>query len=569
MTARTGLREMRSLTDILPHPPLPPMPDFSEDDRRVSNGWRNYIKWEESNPLGMDDPNLVVMRVSYALKQCMAQMRHFPELWHYAASYHLAGGRAEEGAAFLRCGVAACPKSFLLTFALAEIEEEQKNFADCHSIYTSLIDSLNTETEDMRVQVASEVEVARGPEIPVQADNDMNGEESDYARLVREREERGKLVQERRGKDIENSKTAAGIVWVYYMRFARRAEGLKAARLVFGKARKSPNVTWHIFEASALMEYHSNKDSSVAVRIFELGLKIFSDDVDFVTSYLQFLLSINDDSNARALFERSAIKIPADKARPLWETWARFEYIYGDLTAVHKLEARFAETFPNDSALKRFAARYTYHGIDEIAIRDLGFGRGRTAPRQQAVAAPAGAAGAAVPAMPPFPPSAARTSSPHKRDRSPPRSPARGDMKRARPASPRPFARELPAHQAGRFQAPIRERSPIPPPRAVVPPRAIVPPAAPAAAVPNYQQYDRSGLPKPLTWFMGTLPPARSFDGPLFRPDDIVGLFANIGPTGTGLAQAAQGGAVGRAPIAGRPPVAGGFRGGPMGGRRF
>lgn len=47
------------------------------------------------------------------------------------------------------------------------------------------------------------------------------------------------------------------------------------------------------------------------------------------------------------MFERSAAKIPAEKARPLWDSWARYEYMFGDLAGVHKLEARFAEVFPN------------------------------------------------------------------------------------------------------------------------------------------------------------------------------------------------------------------------------
>jgi len=47
------------------------------------------------------------------------------------------------------------------------------------------------------------------------------------------------------------------------------------------------------------------------------------------------------------LFERSALKIPPTKGRPLWDAWARYEYMYGDVSAVHKLEARFAEAFPN------------------------------------------------------------------------------------------------------------------------------------------------------------------------------------------------------------------------------
>ena len=46
-----------------------------------------------------------------------------------------------------------------------------------------------------------------------------------------------------------------------------------------------------------MMEYHANKDSGVAIRIFELGFKLFSEDVEYVVRYLQFLLSINDDTS--------------------------------------------------------------------------------------------------------------------------------------------------------------------------------------------------------------------------------------------------------------------------------
>lgn len=49
-----------------------------------------------------------------------------------------------------------------------------------------------------------------------------------------------------------------------------------------------------------MMEYHTNKDAAVAIRIFELGFKLFSDDVDYVIRYLQFLLSINDDTSERS-----------------------------------------------------------------------------------------------------------------------------------------------------------------------------------------------------------------------------------------------------------------------------
>lgn len=573
MTARKALRELSRITDTIPRPILPPHPDFSQDDRRVVQAWRDYLKYEEGNPLASDDPNLVVLRVSYTLKKCMAQMRHFADLWHYAATYHYTAGRDDEGLAFLKAGVAAVPKSFLLTFALAEKEEDNRNYADCHKIFDQLIGRVNVEIDDLTKQVEREIEIARGPEVPITAQHDLeiDGEESDVARLVREREERGKAVAHRRKHDVDAAKTAAGIAWVMYMRFARRAEGLKAARGVFGKARKSPYVTWHIFEASALMEYYSNKDSAVAVRIFELGLKNFSEDVDFVIKYLQFLLSINDDTNARALFERSALKIPADSARPLWDMWSKFEYMYGDLTAVHKLETRWAETFPKDVPLKRFAQRYTYDGVDEIALRDLGAGRRAPpqAPKAQAaapvaVAPPTGPSGA----MPPFPPNRGRVASPPvrqppphlpvtKRDRSPPRSPGRLDgFKRQRGPSPPPRV-----VSGGRFSpAPPRDRSPVPPPRygpGAVAARAPVPPVVPAPAVPAYAQFDRTGLPKPVSWFIGQLPPARVFDGPTFRADDIMGVFESVSPNGAGgHAPPPPQPAYGRGPPARAPPRA-------------
>lgn len=55
--------------------------------------------------------------------------------------------------------------------------------------------------------------------------------------------------------------------------------------------------------------------------------------------------------DARALFERVIGTFPPDRARPLWERWARHEYQYGDLAAAQKLEKRMAEAYPNGKNL--------------------------------------------------------------------------------------------------------------------------------------------------------------------------------------------------------------------------
>lgn len=96
--------------------------------------------------------------------------------------------------------------------------------------------------------------------------------------------------------------------------------------------------------------------------------------------------------DARALFERVVNSFPAEKARPIWDRWARYEYQFGTLEASQLLEKRMAEAYPQgkysdaalvsrltfamtplDPAIKRFAERHKYLGCDAIAVCDLGF----------------------------------------------------------------------------------------------------------------------------------------------------------------------------------------------------
>jgi len=119
------------------------------------------------------------------------------------------------------------------------------------------------------------------------------------------------------------------------------------------------------------MEYHVCKATNVATRIFEKGIELFgNEEIEIVLRYLGFLISLNDDasklvffaanpsdqfvpSDARALFERVIVNFPPERARPLWERWARYEYQYGDLESAQKLEKRIAEVYPT--------GKYLYH----------------------------------------------------------------------------------------------------------------------------------------------------------------------------------------------------------------
>lgn len=116
--------------------------------------------------------------------------------------------------------------SVLLTFAYTDAEEQQKNLPPCHEAYETLINNLTAEVDELKTTIEAEVEAALGPEIPnsTQVGDDDNDVSAETARLVSEREARGKAVRDSRGQEVEELQTAITVVWIMYMRFARRSE---------------------------------------------------------------------------------------------------------------------------------------------------------------------------------------------------------------------------------------------------------------------------------------------------------------------------------------------------------
>lgn len=50
---------------------------------------------------------------------------------------------------------------------------------------------------------------------------------------------------------------------------------------------------FQIFVAAALMEYYCSKDKNIAFRIFELGLKKFASNPQYVLCYIDYLSHLN------------------------------------------------------------------------------------------------------------------------------------------------------------------------------------------------------------------------------------------------------------------------------------
>ncbi|PPR07843.1 hypothetical protein CVT24_002988 [Panaeolus cyanescens] len=573
MQARTVLRQLTNhLSALYTSSPnelhLPVLPRFDASERALVGKWKAYLKWEESNPLEIEekDKATLITRIQGVYRKAVIRMRYYSEIWFMAYTWTNSVGKGEEALTILKAGLEANPTSFLLTFAYVEALEIKKEYEEVHNTYTRFIDLLrkNLEAMDQQLNQGNTSLTSNGslavPQTEPASQNSVAGSQDE---------------KPSKATELQTHRTEFGLAWIMYIRFGRRAEGIRTSRAIFGKARKDKWTPWSVYEAAALMEFHCSDDKDVASRIFEKGLDTFGDEIDYVVRYLAFLISINDQNNARALFERMIPNFPADKARPLWERWARYEYQYGDLEASLKLERRMAEVYASDPPIKRFAQRHMYLGTDAIADRDLGFAMarrgtsssngtstslGRSETSQSLLNIPStlnpsssnnGNTG----------PSSGRQGGPstqaqNKRPASPDygkRDDSRGDFgsgyKRQRPLSPGPGGRggdrdrERDRDGPGdrRWDGEQRGRgrgfSPAPQGSWEREGRGSGATGRGREGGPRDRDDDKNRqpiLPPVLSYFIGDLPQHTSFDGPVFRTDDLMTLFRNAVIPSTG-----------------------------------
>ncbi|KAK9897245.1 Suf-domain-containing protein [Cystobasidium minutum MCA 4210] len=384
MTARAMARQLQSFMGRLSFSPVPRRPNWdSIADQTQLRVWKEMLKYEESDPLELGDQASVRTRVLLAYKKALTQLRFYPEIWYMAAAYAKAQDKADEAVNFYKAGMEANPTSLLLHYAFAEHEESKGHNEECHRVYNGLIERLQAEIDATNTAMQTEIKEALEEKERIEAqekamrNQNMMKDEDDEDQVgadVRNQEKESikQAIIDSKTEHLNELKRLAASVWIMQMRFARRAEGIQQARGVFSRARKWPHVGWQVFEASAMLEMHWNKETKIATNVFEVGLKRFSDEVGFVKRYLDFLIMINDDGNARAVFERTITKLPADKAEPLWNRWSEYLYQYGDLASIQKIDARLAETYTNVPAIDRFVERHTYLDLDDMAYVELG-----------------------------------------------------------------------------------------------------------------------------------------------------------------------------------------------------
>jgi cleavage stimulation factor subunit 3 len=173
------------------------------------------------------------------------------------------------------------PSSFVLNFAYAELQEAKKEYPEVHATFEKFIAVLRSNLEALESKINSatssfsstgstttnaawnpntnvSTSVAPTTEAGVHSNNSSFATQS-----ADEKPPKSKELAERR--------TEYGLVWIVYMRFGRRAEGIKSSRAIFAKARKCRWTPWEVFEAAGETNIYSHIPISVA-DVFSLSI---------------------------------------------------------------------------------------------------------------------------------------------------------------------------------------------------------------------------------------------------------------------------------------------------------
>lgn len=316
ISARAVYRERKKLCDEIDGNKLAVPPTGSLKEEQQCSAWRRLLAFEKGNPQRIDSGSSG-KRVAFTYEQCLMYLYHYPDIWYDYATWHVRNGSVDSAIKVFQRALKALPDSEVLRYAYAELEECRGGIQASKKIYENL---------------------------------------------------------------LRNSSTATALGYIQFLRFIRRTEGVEAARKFFTEARKSPNCTYQVFVAYAMMAFCLDKDPKVAHNVFEAGLKRFMHEPAYILEYADFLCRLNDDINVRALFERALSLLPPEESTEVWNRFIKFEQTYGDLTSMLKVEQRRKEALSRtgeegssalEGSLLDVVSRYSFMDLWPCSSRDL------------------------------------------------------------------------------------------------------------------------------------------------------------------------------------------------------
>lgn len=333
MTARSSYTELQNITRSLRRttlPVLPPALGFEGDVEYLEqlDIWKRWIQWEKNDPLVLKQDEVVSYRarIVFVYKQALMAMRFWPELWAEASDFCFANDLESEGDVFLAEGVAANPESCLLAFKRADRTElnSTKEEGDEAAIrrgaavrepYDKVLDALYDLFSKSKIR--EDQDVARiEANFAASDDFQLNGVKAEEDNDENEAE--GSSQEKEKAAQIESVKNMHGVqqkllsktlshAWIALTRAMRRIQGkgkvnhaLAGSRGIFADARKRGRITSDVYVASALMEFHCY-EVETGKKIFERGLRLFSEDEEFALQYIKHLVANNDHTSKSTL----------------------------------------------------------------------------------------------------------------------------------------------------------------------------------------------------------------------------------------------------------------------------
>ncbi|XP_077248941.1 tetratricopeptide repeat (TPR)-like superfamily protein [Tasmannia lanceolata] len=315
-SARAVYRERKKYVDEIDWNMLAVPPTGSYKEEQQYLSWKRFLAFEKGNPQRIESASSI-RRVAFTYEQCLMYLYHYPDIWYDYATWHAKSGSIDSAIKVFQRALKALPDSEVLRYAYAELEESRGAIQPAKKIYESL---------------------------------------------------------------LANSVNATALAHIEFIRFLRRTEGVEAARKYFLDTRKSPNCTYHVYVAYAMMAFCLDKDPKVAHTVFETGLKRFMHEPGYILEYADFLCRLNDDRNVRALFERALSLLPPEESVEVWKRFTQFEQTYGDLASMLKVEQRRKEALSRtgeegsstlEGSLHDVVSRYSFMDLWPCSSKDL------------------------------------------------------------------------------------------------------------------------------------------------------------------------------------------------------
>lgn len=360
----------------------------------------------------MKDESELKHRIEYVYKQSIMTLPFVPELWYNYSNF--LKSKDSSPIDILTQSLVLNPKSYLLSFELSELYEKEGNISKANATLQQLIDTLTAEHETFinKIDNINERAKGNGKDSGTQAINDNkntdanNNDDDDDENMDNDKKPRLFLSE----ADINSLKlltkkqkelaTAITLVYTKLMMTNKRANGIKESRQIFKQAKKFPYIGHELYVENALMEYYSD-NKNISRKVFELGMKTYGNDGQYLISYLDFLIMVNEIDNIKVMFETGinnlkskidedilitedvdspswvkdmlieTIKLNKAHVKKLFQNYSKFATKFLDLGIVSSLESRYKELFPDEDSIGYLSARYSYNNVDLIRY-DLG-----------------------------------------------------------------------------------------------------------------------------------------------------------------------------------------------------